>query len=77
MSGEASFAAVYGFGLIPATYNDYFDLPADIVIAAPDWLTLVTYAFLHARLLASRSATWSSSGCSPTTSRTPSAISAS
>ena len=46
--GEASFASVYGFGLIPATYNDYFDLPADLAIAAPDWLTLVTYAFLHA-----------------------------
>lgn len=45
--GEASFAAVYGFGLIPATCNDYFDLPADVV-ALPDWLTLVTYAFLHA-----------------------------
>lgn len=46
--GRPSFAAVYGFGLIPATYNDYFELPADLAIAAPDWLTLVTYAFLHA-----------------------------
>ena len=37
----------YGFGLIPATYNEYYDLPADI-LAVPDWATLVTYAFLHA-----------------------------
>ncbi|HET7716470.1 MAG TPA: rhomboid family intramembrane serine protease, partial [Bauldia sp.] len=34
--GRPSFAAVYGFGLIPATYNDYFELPADLAIAAPD-----------------------------------------
>lgn len=47
ITGEVSFAAVYGFGLIPATYNDYFELPGDI-FAAPDWATLVTYAFLHA-----------------------------
>ncbi|MCB1500739.1 MAG: rhomboid family intramembrane serine protease [Bauldia sp.] len=47
LGGDVSFAAVYGFGLIPATYNDYFELPPDI-LAVPDWLTLVTYAFLHA-----------------------------
>ena len=47
ITGEVSFAAVYGFGLIPATYNDYFNLPGDIY-AVPDWATLVTYAFLHA-----------------------------
>jgi membrane associated rhomboid family serine protease len=43
-------AVVYGFGLIPATFNDYYAVPEGIV-AAPDWLTLVTYAFLHADLL--------------------------
>ncbi|MBN9022227.1 MAG: rhomboid family intramembrane serine protease, partial [Rhizobiales bacterium] len=32
---------------IPATYNDYFNLPPDIY-AVPDWATLFTYAFLHA-----------------------------
>jgi membrane associated rhomboid family serine protease len=44
--GEVSQAAVIGFGLIPATFNDYLEIPSSI-LAAPDWLTLISYAFLH------------------------------
>lgn len=47
LTGDTNVAAVYGFGLIPATYNDHFDLPVDIY-TVPDWATLFTYAFLHA-----------------------------
>jgi len=46
---KVSQASVLSFGLIPAVFNDYVVLPADLDIVS-DQLTLVTYAFLHGNL---------------------------
>jgi rhomboid family protein len=46
---KVSQASVLSFGLIPAVFNDYVVLPADLDIVS-DRLTLVTYAFLHGNL---------------------------
>ena len=42
-------ASVLSYGLIPAVFNDYVDLPAGYAVV-PDWLTIVTYSFLHGNL---------------------------
>ncbi|MCB1480777.1 MAG: rhomboid family intramembrane serine protease [Rhodobiaceae bacterium] len=39
-------ATAYGFGMTPALYNDYAELPQGIW-GAPDIVTLFTYQFLH------------------------------
>ncbi|MEZ5878458.1 MAG: rhomboid family intramembrane serine protease [Tepidamorphaceae bacterium] len=39
-------ATAYGFGMTPALFNDYVELPPDI-FGAPDIMTLFTYQFLH------------------------------
>jgi membrane associated rhomboid family serine protease len=43
---DALQSSALSFGLIPAVFNDSVDLPADF-LAVPDFLTLLTYAFLH------------------------------
>lgn len=41
--------SVYSYGLIPAVFNDYLDLPPRLAMV-PDWLTILTYSFLHGDL---------------------------
>jgi membrane associated rhomboid family serine protease len=43
---DADQASVIAYGLIPASVNHIAVRPAEY-FAVPDWLTLVTYAFLH------------------------------
>ena len=45
-SEESSRAAFYGLGLIPVTLTDP-TVTRDIYAIVPDWLTLLTYAFIH------------------------------
>ena len=47
---EASQASVVSYGLIPALFNDLAALPEGFT-ELPDWLTLVSYSFLHGDLL--------------------------
>ena len=43
---EASQASVISYGLIPAVFNHYIELPVDYAEIPGSW-TLLTYAFLH------------------------------
>lgn len=46
---EVSEASVLSYGLIPAVFNDYVDLPPQLAVV-PDWMTILTYSFLHGDL---------------------------
>lgn len=47
LTEQAVQVADYGLGLVPAVFNRYADLPAQLHLV-PQILTLVTYMFLHA-----------------------------
>jgi membrane associated rhomboid family serine protease len=43
---DVSHSSVYSYGLVPAVFNDLVDRPPELT-GVPDWLTILTYAFLH------------------------------
>ncbi|WP_421725631.1 rhomboid family intramembrane serine protease [Bauldia sp.] len=46
---SVSQSSVLSYGLIPAVYNDHLALPPEYE-AIPEWLTIITYSFLHGDL---------------------------
>jgi membrane associated rhomboid family serine protease len=43
---DVSQSSVYSYGLVPAVFNDLVQRPPELT-GVPDWLTILTYAFLH------------------------------